>query len=225
MANILIIVEGQTEEQFYKHLVQHELQNEDGSYRHYLQVVVMPSKRNVYSRNHKGGAFSYDVCLDNIRRFLRQASHCDLVLLTLDYYGLHESFKQNLPSQPFSLEDKILAIQHRLEDEIGTQHFKFRLQVHEFEAYLFSSPEMVVSHFQEPAKLQVLQEILAKFGNNPELINDNMATAPSKRLAAIFPKFGKTTDGIAIAGKTGIAQIRQRCAGFDGICQLISQLP
>jgi hypothetical protein len=225
MANIFIIVEGQTEEQFYKRLVQNEFRNEDGSYRHYFQVVVMPSKRNVYSRQNKGGAFSFDVCLNNIHRFLRQASHCDLVLLTLDYYGLHDSFKQFLPSQPSALEDKILAVQGRLEDEIGSQRFKFRLQVHEFEAYLFSNPATVVSHFQEPMKLPILQEILSKFGNNPELINDDPATAPSKRLGAIFPNFGKTTDGIAIAEKTGIPHIRQRCAWFDSMCKLVDDLP
>jgi hypothetical protein len=224
MANILIIVEGQTEEQFYKRLVQNEFRNEDGSYRHYFQVVVMPSKKNLHSRGQKGGSVGYDVCVDNVRRFLRQASHCDLVLLVFDYYGLHESFKSHISAAHRSLEQKISAIQGRLEGDIGAPVFKFRLQVHEFEAYLFSQPEMVSSHFQEPVKLPALRQILAQFEDNPELINDNLATAPSKRLMALFPNFGKTTDGISIAEKTGVPHIRQRCAWFDSMCSLMDDL-
>jgi Domain of unknown function (DUF4276) len=224
MAHILLIVEGQTEEQFYKRLVQNEFRNEDGTFRHYFQVVVMPSKKNIYSRSHKGGAIGYEVCTDNIKRFLRQASHCDLTLLVLDYYGLHDSFKSHLSNEHQTLEQKILVIQSRLEAEIGVPRFKFRLQVHEFEAYLFSDPEKVTSHFQEAAKLATLREILANFNGDPERINDDPATAPSKRLKIVFPNFGKTTDGIAIAEKTGISTIRQHCQWFDKLCNLFDAL-
>ncbi len=225
MAHIFLIVEGPTEELFYKRLVQHEYRQQDGSFRHYFEVVSIPAKRNVHIRTGKGGLVSYTACVDIVRRFLRQAAHCEIVVLVLDYYGLHDSFKTHLTAQHHSLEQKIEAIQGRLEADINAPQFKFRLQVHEFEAYLFSKPEIVANHFEEDAKLQALNDVLRAFGNNPELINDNLATAPSKRLNALFPKFRKTTDGLAIAEKTGISNIRASCHWFNQLCGLFDALP
>ncbi len=224
MANIFIIVEGQTEEQFYKRLVQNEFRNEDGSYRHYFQVVVMPSKKNVYGRGQKGGRINFDVCTDNIRRFLREASHCDLILLVFDYYGLHDSFRTHLTGAHGTLTQKIIAIQDRLEAEINMPQFKFRLQVHEFEAYLFSTPEVVAKHFGQADKTAALNQILSAFDNNPELINNDPDTAPAKRLMGLFPNFGKTTDGVLIAQKIGLPTIRSCCHWFNQMCSLFDGL-
>lgn len=90
MANVFFIVEGQTEEQFYKHILQDYYALEDGSYRHYFDVVVMPSKKNTFSRTNKGGLISYDTTLANVRRFLGSTAHCDFIFLIYHYYGLHE---------------------------------------------------------------------------------------------------------------------------------------
>ena len=58
MAHIFLIVEGATEEQFYKKTLQGYFINPDGSYRHYIEAVQMPSKKNIYSRENKGGRVS-----------------------------------------------------------------------------------------------------------------------------------------------------------------------
>lgn len=221
MANIFLIVEGATEELFYKNTLQDYFINPDGSYRHYIEAVQMPSKKNIYSREKKGGRISYHTCVDNVRRFLYQASHVDRVMLIFDYYGLDVTFKNHLTTTQTSLDDKVEAIQQRLEIEINNPRFRFRLQVHEFEAFLFSKPEAIAEHFAQPASLEAIGQILSQFGNDPEMINDDPKMAPSKRLDALFGKFGKTTDGLIIAQKIGVANIRKKCRRFDQMCKEI----
>lgn len=225
MAQVFIIVEGQTEEQFFKKTLQQYYIKSDGSYQHFFQVVAMPSKRNAYAKIHKGGSINYENCVVNIKRFLRETSHCQLVLLVFDYYGIHKSFKEKLDQSQITLEDKIIAIQERLEKDINHPKFKFRLQVHEFEALLFSDILVVSRHFPNIAdSLSVLKEILNKFNNNPELINDHPKTAPSKRLMQLFPNFKKTSDGLQIMNKIPINLVREKCTYFHQLCLLIDKL-
>lgn len=221
MGHVFLIVEGSTEEQFFRKVLQEHFRSEDGGYLHYLDVVQMPSKRNTTTRDKKGGRVSFSAAVDNVRRFLSQTSHCQLVMLILDYYGLHPTFLDHLPEGHSSHDERIEAIQERLEREINHPRFRFRLQVHEFEAFLFSDPATIASHFQQPEKQQELERILSSFGNDPERINDSPETAPSKRLVKLFPGFGKLTDGLVIASRIGIAGIRERCARFDEVVRLI----
>ncbi|MFK7983736.1 MAG: DUF4276 family protein [Saprospiraceae bacterium] len=224
MANIFIIAEGQTEEQFFKKNLQQHYITSAGHYLHYFQVVVMPSKKNTYARLHKGGSINYENCVANIKRFLHQSAHCELVLLVFDYYGIHASFKDHLDESHLNLVDKIVAIQKRLEQEINNSRFKFRLQIHEFEALLFSDIQAISNHFNKDGVFPVLENILNKFNGNPELINDHPKTAPSKRLAQIFPSFRKTSDGLQIVDKIAMNLLREKCTHFNKMCQLIDDL-
>ena len=190
---------------------------------------MMPAKRGFTSRTHKGGSITYAECVNNIRRFLRTAGHCQLVALVYDYYGLHTSFLEGLTlpdEQKITAEEKAAAICKRLEAEIGDPRFYFYLQQHEFEAFLFSSPEAVARHFDDSALAITLREVLAAFNNNPETINNHPDTAPSKRImAALDPRYyGKTTDGVAIAGAFGVEAIRASCAAFDAFCRRVDTL-
>ena len=87
-------------------------------------------------------------------------------------------------------------------------------------------PEKIAQHFGKPEKLPELNAILEDSENNPEAINDDPKTAPSKRLADIFPTFskGKTSDGLPISGKIGIPKIREQCQKFNEMCKLFDEL-
>ncbi len=225
MAHVFLIVEGQSEERFYKT----HFANVYAPHGIYFDVTVMPSKRGITSRTHKGGNISYGECVNNIRRFLRQAGHCQLVALVYDYYGLHDSFAEgiSLPTrQVITASLRADTIRHRLEAEINDPRFLFFLQMHEFEAYLFSSPATIAQHFADESLAPILTQVVTDFDNQPEAINNHPDTAPSKRLmAALHPRYyGKTTDGVAIAGAIGIDIIRVKCPGFDKFCQRIDQL-
>jgi hypothetical protein len=159
-----------------------------------------------------------------VKRFLRSSTHCSLVTLVYDYYGLNATFSEHLTTNEVTLDQKVKVIERRLEREINEPRFRFVLQVHEFESYLFSDPSLLAAHFGKPDSLSMLTGILQDFGNDPELINNSPETAPSKRLAKLFPGFGKVADGISIAGKIGIADIRKACKRFDAFCRMIESL-
>jgi Domain of unknown function (DUF4276) len=225
MAQVFLIVEGQSEERYYKTHFAAAYQ----PHGLYFDVTVMPSKRGATSRAFKGGSISYEECVNNVRRFLRTAAHCQLVALVYDYYGLHPSFLAGLvlpAGRHVAVAERVAAIRQRLEADINDPRFHCYLQLHEFEAFLYCAPEAVARHFADPALLQVLEATLAVFDNQPEAINDHPETAPSKRLAAALqPRFfGKTTDGVAIAGAIGVAGLRAQCPAFEVFCQRLDQL-
>ncbi len=219
MANVFFIVEGPTEEGFYKNILQEYVAT-----KHNFTVVIVPTKKNYYSRTHKGGTITFDSCVDVCRRFLRQASHADKVILTLDFYALHNSFFTDEIHQISQLDSKIDALEQRLMNEIGNSRFIFHLQLHEYEAWLFSNTQAVAEHFDGIGENDLIQ-ILNKFNNNPELINDNRTTAPSKRILNIYPQYGKTSDGITLMKKIGIPTIRKACHHFNKLCTILDELP
>jgi len=213
MKQIFFIVEGWTEEVFYRRSF-----SEYFSSTHYFSVVVMPNKKNTSARKHKGGSINYIDCINNIKRFLAGATHCEKVILIYDYYGLHKSFTDHLTPTHNTLDKRIEAIQQRLESDIKNPRFKFTLQVHEFEAYLFSNPQVIADHFNDIGSLSDLNKILAGANNNPELINNSEITAPSKRLETLYPSYQKVSDGISIIDKIGIQTVRDNCNYFNSFC-------
>ena len=218
MKNIFIITEGQAEEMFYKSVFADYFKNKC-----YFQVTCMPNKKNAYARSRKGGTVHYDTCVKNIRRFLNGATHCDKVFLIYDLYGLDETFYEGYHGNIKNTNEKINFVVNKLETEIKDQKFKFILQVHEFEAFLFSDPEKIVNHYNKEDLLPQFLKILAAFNNQPEAINDSVETAPSKRIIAIFPQyeFGKTSDGVVIAKNIGIDTIRSKCSVFNSFCEML----
>lgn len=209
MKHIFLIVEGQSEEVFYKTIVAEHFKAT-----YIFEVTIMPNKKNQTSRKYKGGTVTYDLCIKNIRRFLSNATHCEKLFLISDFYGLHPSFLENY-SGKISSKEKANYIIQRIENEINNHKFSVFLQMHEFEAFLFSDPEKVVQHYQQEDTMEKLNAILSSFGDNPEDINDSVETSPSHRIKSLFPGYGKTTDGVIIAKKIGISMIAQKCPSFQ----------
>ncbi|MFW6046848.1 MAG: DUF4276 family protein [Candidatus Woesearchaeota archaeon] len=214
MAQVFLIVEGPSEEKFYK-----EIFADYFNPNHFFEVTIIPNKKNAYSRQKKGGSVSYDKTLQSIKRFLSEASHCDYVILILDYYGLHETFLEGYTGTD-ELEHKTNYIIERLKYEVNNPRFRFFLQVHEFEAFLFSDVQKIADHFQKSDLESYFKAILDSFDNNPELINNSKETAPSQRIYNQIPNFGKILDGNSIARKIGIQKIRDQCPRFNSFCSL-----
>jgi hypothetical protein len=220
MYNIFLIVEGDTEESFYKNVFQEHYKG-----RIVFSVTKMPSKRNLYKRDGKGGRVSYQTFLDSMKRYLSSATHCQKIIFIYDYYGLDKTFKDHFNGSENTLDLKIESIKKRLESAVANHKFSIFLQVHEFEALLFSNPEVIANHFNDPIKVGKLTQQLEAVNYNPELINDNIKTAPSKRLIELFPQFeyGKTSDGVIIASKIGIQKMKEMCPHFRNFCESLEK--
>jgi len=77
---------------------------------------------------------------------------------------------------------------------------------------LFSQPEILADQIQVP--LPKIEKILTECGE-PEKIDDNPHSAPSKRLEDLSSRFKKTTTGIAVAKAIGLIKIREQCPVFN----------
>jgi len=137
----------------------------------------------------------------------------DIVTTLYDYYGFKDS--QNL-----SLDDIQGAIAEGIDPD-RARWFVPYLQQYEFEALLFSSPQNLVDEFGDN-KLSEIEAILQECGE-PENINNNRDTCPSRRLKGLFSGYDKVFHGSAICSQIGLGRIREKCARFNGWLEEIEQ--
>jgi len=211
MRQILILVEGQTEEQFIKNILNPYLNSLDV----HLTPTIINTKIVKGGSNFKGGITSYDQVKRDILRLVRSSTTA--VTTFIDYYGLPNSFPGF--GKVGSSIDKVLAIEKAFFDDIGANNFIPYVQIHEFEALLFSSLSGFEYNFPEnKLSLKMVSDITESYPN-PEDINDNPLTAPSKRLIAIYPQFRKPFHGPLIALQNEIEIVLEKCPHFSGWVQ------
>jgi uncharacterized protein DUF4276 len=88
------------------------------------------------------------------------------------------------------------------------------LSQHEYEALLFSDPAALAGVTQGVNHERQFRAVLVECGEC-EKINDNDATAPSRRIQKIATGYQKTVDGITAAERIGIETMREKCPHFD----------
>jgi hypothetical protein len=108
--------------------------------------------------------------------------------------------------------DKVAELERCIAEDIKDRRLVPYIQLHEFEALLFSNNEGFEEFFSEKQAQQTLQIVNAF--NNPEDINTHPQYAPSKRILAIKEDYNKPIDGNLIALKIGIKTMLERCPRF-----------
>src|SRR5262249_46454703 len=84
-------------------------------------------------------------------------------------------------------------------DDINDHRFIPYIQLHEYEAILFSEPSGFRYFYDHhEAQISALQAI-AQAHTSPELIDAGLQTAPNKRIEAQFPDYAKTLMGPEVA--------------------------
>lgn len=138
---------------------------------------------------------------------------CDRVTTLVDFYG----FQDRNDRTRAELEAAILAEAVRRSPGLETRYVLPYVQMHEFEALLFSDIEQFewvqdVWSDQTRKQLQAIRDAFA----SPEQINDSPQTAPSKRILAVFAKggFSKVEHGPLIAEAIGLEKMRSQCPAF-----------
>ncbi|CAG37926.1 DUF4276 family protein [Desulfotalea psychrophila] len=208
---VMVIVEGKTEENFVKSLLSKYLSERN----------IFMSATQVTKLGQKGGDVRFERVKNDIGLHLKQRA--DTYVTTLvDYYGIKEwPGLDEVP--PRSTPTKIAQIVNRatsdkvraLFSSLNTdRRFVPYIAIHEFEALLFSDSRILASELG--ISEEEVTSVLVKC-SEPEAINNSPETAPSKRLDgwAKNGKFAKTSAGIAIAKIIGIAAMRDRCPVFN----------
>lgn len=209
-AEVMVLVEGQTELRFIKEL-QAPYMAERGVY---LTPIILDKP------GEKGGDVKFSRAQKDIGRHLKQ--RCDTwVTLLVDYYGIKadwpgytESRQQTDHFRKAAVMNQATAeqVQRLFPEQNRDSRFIPYVSMYETEALYFSDPACLADMIG--VKKCSIEAILAECGE-PEKINDHSTTAPSKRLKALSTHFKKTSTGIAIATKIGIPTMRDACPLFN----------
>lgn len=209
MTRLNILVEGPTEETFVRDLLAP----------HLGQFNVFASARSVETgrRKHRifrGGLTRYDKVRKDIQSWLKQDSGA-CVSTMFDYYALPDDFPKPAVSRgALAIHHWVSQIEKALADDIRDARFLPYIQLHEFEALLFSDVDKTGSTLgATPHQLEHLRRIRAAF-ETPEHIDDAPETAPSKRLIQLFPNYDKPVFGSLALGRIGLLAIRSACPHF-----------
>lgn len=207
---LVAVVEGTTEQTFIRDVLAPQLALHD----------VMITARLVGKPGRKGGVGPYNRARRDILAVLR---HDTAVFCTtmFDYYGMPHTWPQRHLTAAASFEKRASLIEEAiLQDivqEMGSdfqpRRFIPYIQMHEFEALLFSDPDTLAETMQQPSMATTLWAIKAQF-DSPEMINDHFETAPSKRLEKLFPTYNKVLSGTLAAQRIELSVMRQKCPHF-----------
>jgi len=145
-----------------------------------------------------------------------------------DLYKLPTSFPKfeqaNKLSDPYF---KVKFLEDSFASDIDDNRFIPYIQLHEFESLIFTDLIELYKDFPENDQYKKdIDRLLVECNNrysSPELINEGISTAPSKRLEKVIPKYKKLKTSLAlqVVEKIGLAKIREKCPHFN---QWITQL-
>jgi hypothetical protein len=209
---VMVIVEGKTEEIFIKNLVSPYLAR-NNIFMHATQIS---------KPGQKGGDVKFERAKRDFGNHLKQRPNT-YVTLFVDYYGIKSDWpglndvrkgatpKEIAETINGATKAKVVSL---FGEQLADERFIPFIAVYEFEALLFSDAEILSSSIG--VSTSRVDADLTDFGE-PEAINNSPETAPSKRLDAWSKgsKFRKTTTGITIAQEIGIEKMREKCPLFN----------
>jgi len=207
---IYVIVEGQTEQTFIRDLLGPTLSCKG--------IYLFPAL--IGNPGHKGGNIRFERAKKDIGNFLKQRP--DTYVSTMfDYYGIETTWpgRAEIQSDDTAIkkaekmeDETLLEIKNLFPDQNIEKRFIPYIEMHEFEALLFSDASILANILG--VNITEINNILSECGE-PEEINDNHKTAPSKRLQTLSYNYRKVAMGKTIAEAIGIQTIREKCPHFN----------
>lgn len=226
MKRIIIICEGQTEQEFTQDVLQP----------HFTPLGISLGYPTILKSG--GGIVAWSRLKKQIETHLKQDKNT-IVSTFIDYYGLqkkhqfpnwkaHISLYEQNKFEAIDLLEK--GMKDSLEEDLQHRFIPY-IQLHEFEALMFCKESVFDDCFKpnEFLNRQYLTETI-KNHNTPEHINNHPSTAPSKRLAKILKAYqeeasgAKRLYGSMIAEEIGLDIIREKCLRFNSWITKIEKL-
>lgn len=215
-----MVVEGQTEESFVRNVLAEELWGSN----------VHPTPILVGTPGHKGGRTSYARVKRDVLVLLKQdrGAYCSTMI---DLYGLGPGFPGHPPPGHLSNIEKVRHVEQAVKENIceeipdlrAYRRFIPYLQLHEYEAILFSDPAAFATGINHPDLQRQFQRIRDEV-ESPEDINNDPETAPSKRVLAVCPNYRKIIEGTQAAAAVGIPIMREKCQHFREWIESLEEL-
>lgn len=213
-----ILCEGPTEERFVKDVLKPFL----------FGFGIVIKRQLLYTSRKKeaqGGLISYQQAKNDLLMWMKSVAHrnsethyfttmFDLYALPTDFPGMSH---YNGISDAYV---KVENIERAFALDINSPNFIPYIQLHEFEALMFCDIKKLTIEYPQCSKeIENLENDLAKYNGNPELINNSPETAPSKRIiAAIEGKhkynYNKPRSGAVVTASIGLPTLMQNCRHF-----------
>ena len=219
---IHVLCEGQTEQGFVEEVL-----------RPYLQAQGVKSVKGILittnkKKNARGGMLSYNHAVTDIG-LLRQTKKDDeyvrhIFTTMFDLYALPNDFPGYAVAQtirdPYA---RVNSLEADFARDINDGRFIPYIQLHEFEALLFCGIAHIAKYYPGCDKrCKQLEKDLLDAGGNPELINNDPSTAPSKRIIKAIEgdkkthyNYNKPVTGKNVAKQIGIETLRAECRHFN----------
>ncbi len=155
------------------------------------------------------------------------------VTTLIDYYGMPADYPgmphRRLPSgNRAAVYGEVTRLEGELAKAVQSPRFIPYYALHEFESLAFADPAAVDEQLRRIGGRSVVADVermIREADGNAELVNDSVATSPSHRLAALWPKgqYQKSKDGLGIVGRIEYPELRARCRHFsDWITRLLA---
>jgi hypothetical protein len=208
MRQIMMLVEGQTEEAFVNKVLQPYLLEKQI----FVNVTMVCTKKVKNSRVHRGGFSDFDQVNRDITRLLK-SSHFDLITTFIDYYGLPSNFPGYGSVPDSNCYEKVNHLETEFARHISNEKFLPFIMLHEFESMIFCDAHSLTGFFSE-RKLEKLNRMALQY-DSPELINNSPQTAPSKRILSELENYEKPLHGPIAVQNIGLEKIRNLCPHFN----------
>lgn len=218
MVRVIAICEGSTGQEFCSsvlapHLLNHQV---------YLSATL--------PRRSRGGDVSWHRLQDDLHHHLTNDSE-SIVTTLIDYYGRRAPRKwpnAEIASSQNDVYDRVEILQKGISEKFSAAQQRRLvpyIQLHEFEALLFSDPNVIATNLDgNTSSLQNQLEAIVSLCGSPELINDRRDTSPSWRLKRLSGGYEKGIYAAMIAAEIGLTRIRGKCPGFDTWVRRLEEL-
>jgi hypothetical protein len=210
MKRIIVICEGETEQEFCKDVLQP----------YFLARQILIAHPTI--KKSGGGIVAWEILKKQIETHLKQEPTA-FVTTFIDYYGLNgdkNKFPEWEAAKAIVDKNKRMDFLEQAMSVTIDESLRFRfipyLQLHEFEGLLFNNIEVFKSEIaqHEFSNYNKLVNVINNYPN-PELINEGKYTAPSKRLMQLIIGYNKPVYGAILAEKIGLTRIRNKSPRFN----------
>ena len=214
MARVIALVEGPTEEKFVRELLARELG---------VVGVWIVATTHGHPRR-QAGVPAWSKAEREIIGLLKQDA-ARYVTTMFDYYGMPHDWPGRKVAVERPHDERAGLVEQGMRDSIaassgvGSLYRRFipYVQMHEFEALLFSDPQTLADILSRVPRAHGIGRELSRISNafqTPEEIDDDPVTAPSRRILALAPDYQKVTDGNIAASRIGLETMRRECPHF-----------
>jgi len=215
MRDVLVVCEGQTECEFCREVVAPFLS---------MSGVALAGTLVGKPNRKRGGVRPWPVYRAELVRLGKERPDRHVAVL-VDYYAMPTDWpgRATAPLRPIA--QRGLHVEDAVRTDLAVElpgRFHPCVALHEFESLLFVEPQTVAlsiavgaGRVDYESVARELASVKTECGGSVEQINDDPATAPSKRLKAIIPGYDKVAWGVTAAKDVGLAALRAGCVWLD----------